>query len=356
MTTLTSKIDGMQLWTYDIARRPITATVNNAPQLTGYTKTNSQNDTINPVTQNPTEYLNQTVNVFRIISDVNHMSNGENVNTYGIKWALSDDPTAQNVLFTKTTSYQAHKGVMFYGDDIHIFTTGTVTSTTRKTPFTTKTNGIRIIYQTGIVSNNCGVGAVIFEVLSGYKIPVGAIIKANPKGQSDWGDIVDGTPETYQVTTEITPGIYEITLTEDKSMSWLNCDIDFATIQDKTPTPATTTPTTTTPQPKPSEPATTTPAQPTVTTQLDVLKNSLRIPSDLKDDDKLLQSYIDGATEYLRSTIDSDEDVVSKLNSKRAQVVINALAELMYENRGSDKVAKGFPYTLQVLINQLRFA
>lgn len=100
----------------------------------------------------------------------------------------------------------------------------------------------------------------------------------------------------------------------------------------------------------------TTPTSATVTTQLDTLKNSLRIPSDLTDDDKLLQSYLDGATEYLRSTLDSGEDVPTKLNSKRARVVINALAELMYENRGSDKATKGFPYTLQVLINQLRFA
>lgn len=106
----------------------------------------------------------------------------------------------------------------------------------------------------------------------------------------------------------------------------------------------------------PPTPTTPTPTTPKVVTQLDTLKNSLRIPSDLTDDDKLLQSYLDSATEYLRSTIDSDEDVEVKLNSKRAQVVINALAELMYENRGSDKVAKGFPYTLQVLINQLRFS
>lgn len=112
---------------------------------------------------------------------------------------------------------------------------------------------------------------------------------------------------------------------------------------------APTAPTTTTTKP-------TTPTSTTVTTQLDTLKNSLRIPSDLTDDDKLLQSYLDGATEYLRSTFDSGEDVPTKLNSKRARVVINALAELMYENRGSDKATKGFPYTLQVLINQLRFA
>lgn len=108
---------------------------------------------------------------------------------------------------------------------------------------------------------------------------------------------------------------------------------------------------------QPVTPTTTvTPTSPTVTTPLDVLKNSLRIPLDLKDDDKLLQSYIDGATEYLKSTLDSDEDVMAKLNSKRAKVVINALAELMYENRGSDKTTNGFPYALQVLINQLRFS
>ncbi|MCT0495857.1 head-tail connector protein [Lactiplantibacillus plantarum] len=114
-----------------------------------------------------------------------------------------------------------------------------------------------------------------------------------------------------------------------------------------------------TPAPAPAQP--TTPAQPTptpkttVTTQLDVLKNSLRIPLDLKDDDKLLQSYIDGATEYLRSTLDSDEDVEAKLNSKRAKVIINALSELLYQNRGDSTVTKDLPFTLRALINQLKY-
>lgn len=113
--------------------------------------------------------------------------------------------------------------------------------------------------------------------------------------------------------------------------------------------------------PKPATPQPTTPAQQTptpkttVTTQLDVLKNSLRIPLDLKDDDKLLQSYIDGATEYLRSTLDSDGDVEAKLNSKRARVVVNALAELMYQNRGDETVARDLPFTLRALINQLKY-
>ena len=112
----------------------------------------------------------------------------------------------------------------------------------------------------------------------------------------------------------------------------------------------------TTPTPQPTTPAkpAPTPAK-IVTTQLDVLKNSLRVPLDVTEDDKLLQSYLDGATEYLRSTLDSDEDVGAKLNSKRAKVVINALAELMYQNRGDDTMTKGLPYTLQCLLNQLKY-
>lgn len=89
-------------------------------------------------------------------------------------------------------------------------------------------------------------------------------------------------------------------------------------------------------------------------TQLDVLKNSLRIPLDLKDDDSLLQSYIDGATEYLASTL-GEENMATLATSKRAKVVINALAELMYQNRGDDTMTKGLPYTLQCLINQLKY-
>ncbi|MCT3064333.1 phage gp6-like head-tail connector protein [Lactiplantibacillus pentosus] len=99
---------------------------------------------------------------------------------------------------------------------------------------------------------------------------------------------------------------------------------------------------------------TTTPTSTVPKTQLDVLKNSLRIPLDLKDDDSLLQSYIDAATEYLKSTLD-EENTGTRLDSKRAKVVINALAELMYQNRGDDTVTKDFPFTLRALINQLKY-
>lgn len=98
---------------------------------------------------------------------------------------------------------------------------------------------------------------------------------------------------------------------------------------------------------------TTTPTSTVPKTQLDVLKNSLRIPLDLKDDDSLLQSYLDSATEYLKSTL--DEDSMARLDSKRAKVVINALAELQYQNRGDDTVTKDFPFTLRALINQLKY-
>lgn len=95
-------------------------------------------------------------------------------------------------------------------------------------------------------------------------------------------------------------------------------------------------------------------AEKTTTSQLDTLKNSLRIPLDIKDDDTLLQSYIDGATEYLANML-NEEDTETKLNSARAKFVINALAELMYQNRGNDTMTKDFPYSLRCLLNQLKF-
>lgn len=94
----------------------------------------------------------------------------------------------------------------------------------------------------------------------------------------------------------------------------------------------------------------------TPTTQLDTLKNSLRIPISIKDDDRLLQSYIDGATEYLASTLNED-NTGTRLDSKRAKVVINAIAELMYQNRGNnDTTTKDFPYSLRCVINQLKYS
>jgi len=132
--------------------------------------------------------------------------------------------------------------------------------------------------------------------------------------------------------------------------------LTMSAVKDESTTP--TTPTNTTPTTGGTTGSTgtttTTPTSTVPKTQLDVLKNSLRIPLDLKDDDALLQSYIDGATEYLASTL-GEENMATLATSKRAKVVINALAELMYQNRGDDTMTKGLPYTLQCLINQLKY-
>lgn len=125
-----------------------------------------------------------------------------------------------------------------------------------------------------------------------------------------------------------------------------NFPLTMSAVKDTSTTP--TTPVT----PAPTQP--TTPTNTTPTTQLDVLKNSLRIPLDLKEDDSLLQSYLDSATEYLASSLD-EEPTGSRLNSKRAKVVVNEIATLLYQNRGDDTVTKDFPFTLRALINQLKY-
>ena len=88
---------------------------------------------------------------------------------------------------------------------------------------------------------------------------------------------------------------------------------------------------------------------------LTTLKSSLRIPLDITDDDALLNGYLSSAKAYILNACDSSA-TTSLVNDSRFQIAQIEIATLMYENRGSDKTAKGFPYTLQVLINQLRFA
>lgn len=162
---------------------------------------------------------------------------------------------------------------------------------------------------------------------------------------------------SYNSQTETIPASHTDTVTfKLPELDWADQYIPFvltmSAVKAPTSTPA---PTTTMPTTPTTTPSTTTPVPSTVPkTQLEVLKNSLRIPLDLKDDDSLLQSYIDAATEYLASTLD-EEKTGSRLDSKRAKVVINALAELMYQNRGDETVVKDFPYSLRCLINQLKY-
>ena len=255
MTTITSKIDGVQLWTYDIARRPIKKLDKGKPQLLSYTNYNPQGDGLQPVTQHPTEDVNQAFNHFIIVFDVNHISNGNPIATHGIQWTTGDS-LDQQIQMAKYYSLMTSSNAMFVGDDVYIQAppTTTVTYEQNTTPFTTKTPGIKIIDQTGIIQSNRGYGVVIFEVEPGYKIPVGHTIKANIRIEHEnenTGSItaMDGDPETYPVVTEIVAGIYEMTLTAGED-EWLSSDIDFATAQDPTTAPTDpTTPTTPTTPP-----------------------------------------------------------------------------------------------------------
>lgn len=158
---------------------------------------------------------------------------------------------------------------------------------------------------------------------------------------------------SYNSQTETIPASHTDTVTfKLPDFDWADQYIPLVVTMSATKKSTTTTPTTGSTTGSTGT-TTTTPTSTVPKTQLDVLKNSLRIPLDLKDDDSLLQSYIDGATEYLKSTL--DEENMTRLDSKRAKVVINALAELMYQNRGDSTMTKGLPYTLQCLLNQLKY-
>lgn len=235
MTTLSSKIPGVDLWAYDIARRPDKTT--NPITLSGYTITNPQYDAINPVTQNPTENLNQLINQLRLICDIHHVFNGNKILTHGLSWIVNGN-IDQQITTNDYASDLKYTKAMFIGDDVYITANGTnITRDDNKTPFTTETPGIAILSQTGIVQNNRGFSVVVFEIKDNYKIPVGTTIKATPTTQSISGSMHNGTPETYQVQYEMTPGIYEITLTADSNTDWFKCDIDFATKQDTSTLP-----------------------------------------------------------------------------------------------------------------------
>ncbi|WP_262339127.1 head-tail connector protein [Lactiplantibacillus plantarum] len=158
---------------------------------------------------------------------------------------------------------------------------------------------------------------------------------------------------SYNSQTETIPASHTDTVTfKLPDLDWADQYTPLVVTMSATKKSTTTTPTTGS-----TGTTTTTPTSTVPKTQLDVLKNSLRIPLDLKEDDSLLQSYLDSATEYLKSML-GEEDVTSvnsKLGSKRAKVVINEIATLMYQNRGDDTVVKDFPFTLRALINQLKY-
>ena len=239
MVRLFSKVTGMDVWAYDVSRRPDKTLSNGRPKLDHYCEVNKQSDSINPVTHEPTEYLNENINQFRIVFDINHCSNGTELNTHGMKWSINN-PINSSIKTNDYSSVAKYNNVIFDGDEIYVEpqSNKNPTRSTRNTPFTTKTTGIKILYQSGIVQYRRGYSAILFEVEKGYKIPKGAIVKATPQVQNDFsGMLQDGTPETYNVVYDIVPGIYEITLTADQYSDWDSCEIDFQTKQDASTLP-----------------------------------------------------------------------------------------------------------------------
>lgn len=90
----------------------------------------------------------------------------------------------------------------------------------------------------------------------------------------------------------------------------------------------------------------------TVKTDLQILKSSLRIPDELDSDDMYLQTCLDSALEYLTNIVDD----TTVLTTQRAKMVQLAIAELIYNNRGNEKVMNDFPFTLRVMINSLKYS
>lgn len=85
--------------------------------------------------------------------------------------------------------------------------------------------------------------------------------------------------------------------------------------------------------------------------KLQDLKNSLRITHEL--DDTLLQNYIDTASSYVMSAVDSNvlEDEFNKY--KQYQFAVSLLAQYWYNTRNLD-VEKQVPTEVLAMIQQLR--
>ena len=239
MVQVSSKISGVNLWAYDQSRKPSSGQI-------AYALTTDQ-DGINPVTQTPTVKTNiiDKLNAVRYVCDVNHHMNGANIQFNNIKWSTSEKDSQP----VKTNSYSSdgkYAGIMFTGDayisEARNPNTGMLMNpleSDNKDPFTTDTNGIKIIDQTGIVQQNRGFAVVIFEVEQGYTIPVGANVTVLPKVQNAFTGIVqDGNNYEYPIVHELTTGIFEMTITVQGDSDWLKgTKIEFNTKFDESSLP-----------------------------------------------------------------------------------------------------------------------
>ncbi|WP_251908494.1 head-tail connector protein [Lentilactobacillus kefiri] len=87
----------------------------------------------------------------------------------------------------------------------------------------------------------------------------------------------------------------------------------------------------------------------TTTDLLNELKNSLHIPLNVTDDDSLLTDYLNSAKAYLNNACNNNMS-----SDDRYKFIIIELVTLYYQNRGVLTTVKDFPYSLRVLINQIK--
>ena len=80
---------------------------------------------------------------------------------------------------------------------------------------------------------------------------------------------------------------------------------------------------------------------------VDDLKNSLRI--EITDDDRMLQTYIDTAEDYVTNAVNAN---VNLTQYKQFDFAVSLLAQFWYLNRDTD-MAKT-PYQVVSMIEQLR--
>ena len=242
MVQLSSKISGVTIWAYDMAKDPT-----GTGQWDGYGNYHGKeyNYPVEPVTQQPTVKTNSAVNKFRYVVDVNHVMNGAPINVNNIKWSTSE-PSQQKITVSDYASCQGFSPVMFTSDayisKARNPNTGMLMSPLRndsKDPFEMTGQGVKIVDQTGIVQANRGYGYVVFEIEKGYKIEKGNNIDVLPKVQNDFTrELQDGDKQQYVIEHDMTPGFYGIAIPQvGGSDYFIGTKIEFNTTVDESSLP-----------------------------------------------------------------------------------------------------------------------